>query len=117
MLYEGKDLLETNVCYRWIRLAKAAGYRLDEMVRLADVSPRQLQRKFRDDLDRSPEEWLSEQRMVSAPYLLRSNPSIKQVAIELGYMDAAHFCHHFKNAHGLTASEFLDRFVASPTER
>ncbi len=95
---------------QWFCAACLAGYRLHGLVKLSGLSLRQLERHLRKQFGRSPEEWLNEQRMVAAPHFLRAGHSVKAVAIELGYRDPAHFCHHFKATHGLAPGHFIEKF-------
>ncbi len=95
--------------YNWFHLARAARFRLEKMTMISGLSLRQLQRRLRTDLGRSPEEWLNEQRMVAARYFLVSDMPIKEMAFELGYATPNHFYRHFKTTYGATPLEIRTR--------
>lgn len=80
------------------------------MKRLAEyfqVEVRQIERYLQRELGRTPEDWLSEQRIIAARRLLLESRSIKQVAAELKIKHVPHFCRQFKRYYGMTPSEFL----------
>lgn len=91
----------------WFHLARSAGFRLQGLTKILGLSRRQLQRRVQTELGRAPEEWLNEQRMVCARHLLMTDVPVKLIASELGYLDAAHFYHHFKSSYGMTPAEFI----------
>jgi transcriptional regulator GlxA family with amidase domain len=91
----------------WEQLAPIAQYDAKKMAELCKLSVRQLQRDFRRQFARTPQDWLNEQRLKAAQDLLLSGKSIKLVAFELGFKQASHFCRQFKAYHNLTPSEFI----------
>jgi AraC-like DNA-binding protein len=91
----------------WEELAVAANYDARVMASLCQISERQLQRRIKRVLDRSPREWLNEQRILSARQLLLDGLSVKQTAAELGYKQTSHFCRQFKLFTRQTPSEFV----------
>jgi transcriptional regulator GlxA family with amidase domain len=100
-----KGLLE-----RWEDLAGTARYDAKELAQLCHLSVRQLERDFRHYLERSPQDWLNEQRIKAAQQLLLSSqPAIKVVALELGFKQSSHFCRQFKNQTRLTPTEFASQ--------
>lgn len=96
-----KALLE-----HWEQLAGTARYDAKELARLCHLSVRQLERDFRRDLERSPQDWLNEQRIKAAQQLLLSRQPVKVVALDLGFKQASHFCRQFKSFNHLTPSQF-----------
>jgi AraC-like DNA-binding protein len=91
---------------QWEVTAQQARYDASEFARYCRLSPRQLQRKFRQTLNRTPQEWLDEQRIEAAKQLLMSGEPVKKVAFDLGYKQSSHFCRQFKSRNGVTPSEF-----------
>ena len=71
-----KALLE-----RWEQLAGTARYDAKDLAKLCNLSVRQLERDFRHLLDRSPQDWLNEQRIKAAQQLLLSGQQVKLVAL------------------------------------
>ncbi len=90
----------------WAALAETAHYDANELARLCQLSTRQLQRQFRHHLERSPQDWLNERRMLAARELLRSGLRIKEITFLLGFKQASHFCRQFKLLNDMSPSEF-----------
>ncbi len=93
----------------WESRARTARYRADDLARLCSVSRRQMQRYFERRFDQSPHGWLNELRLRDAQELLLKGTSVKVVAFELGFKDAAHFCRTFKLHYGLSPLAFVAR--------
>jgi len=91
---------------KWEELAEAARYDANELAGLCGISARQLQRHFRRNFHRSPQNWLNERRLLAAQDLLRSGESVKKVALDLGFKQPSHFCRQFKNRNKMTPSQF-----------
>src|SRR5262249_39702852 len=77
------------------------------LARFCGISIRQLQRRFREELSRSPQCWLDEQRIVAAEKLLILGYQVKRVAFDLGFKQSSHFCRQFKSRKQMTPSEFV----------
>lgn len=88
-------------------MAGTACYDAKELAKLCSLSVRQLQRDFRRNFGRTPQDWLNEQRIKSAQQLLLSGQPVKKVALELGFKQVSHFCRQFKSLNNMTASEFV----------
>lgn len=99
----------------WALLAKASRYSATAIARECGVSPRQLERFFREHLKKSPHQWLRELRMGRAVELLREDASVKQVAQELCYKDPAHFCRDFKSYFGKTPGQTATQAFVTPS--
>jgi AraC family transcriptional regulator len=96
-----KALLE-----RWEQLAGTACYDAKDLAKLCHLSVRQLERDFHRSLERSPQDWLNEQRIKAAQQLLLSGRPVKVVAFDLGFKQSSHFCRQFKSQLNLTPSQF-----------
>jgi AraC-like DNA-binding protein len=107
-IWKGKGFMARMGMTRpgWERLAEAARYDAKELAKLCHLSVRQLERDFRRDLGRTPQDWLNEQRIKAAQPLLLSGQPVKVVALELGFKQVSHFCRQFKSMHKLTPSQF-----------
>jgi len=90
----------------WNQLAADSAYNARKLACLKGITPRQLQRIFRMQFGRAPQEWLNEQRVVAAQGLLRVGAPIKKVAMDLGFKQTSHFCRQFKTAYGITPRQF-----------
>src|SRR5690348_11046170 len=91
---------------QWEQLAADANYDAKELAKLCQLSVRQLERNFRCYLDRSPQNWLNEQRIKTAGRRLLMGQPVKVVASELGFKQVSHFCRQFKSQVHLTPSQF-----------
>ena len=90
-------------------MAEQAKYDARELAVLCRISLRQLRRDVRRCLGSSPQAWLNERRLMAARELLLSGQSVKEVAFNLGFRQASHFCRQFKLRNGMTPSEFVQR--------
>ncbi len=93
----------------WSVAARRARFNIQNFAEHSQMNIRQIERRCQEELGRTPEEWLSEQRMIAARLLLLELDSIKTVALELGYKYPSHFCRQFKQFYGLTPSQYLLR--------
>jgi AraC family transcriptional regulator len=91
----------------WLRLAREAKFNAADMAALCGITLRQLERHAQQVFGCPPQQWLDEQRMIAADVLLRETDTIKEVAIQLGYSQASHFCRQFKQYFGFTPSQFI----------
>jgi len=99
---------------RWEQLAGTARYDAKDLAKLCNLSVRQLERDFRHRLERSPQDWLNEQRIKASQQLLLSSQPVKRVASDLGFKQVSHFYRQFKSFNQLTTSEFLS--TAKPSD-
>ena len=97
-----------DVVIKWRNMAPLADYNSAKLALFCKLSPRQLQRQFRRYLGCSPQRWLDSERLEVAQKRLLRGDRIKEIALELGFSDSSHFCHHFKAALRLTPSEFVE---------
>ena len=93
-------------CYKVVRLAGFFG-----------VSVRKLERFFRARFGQSPHHWLNELRMRRAVELLKDGSRTKEVAVELRYLDVAHFVRSFKRRFGVTPQQFAGRAPVTEPNR
>src|SRR5581483_9701131 len=91
----------------WKELAERARYDAKNLAALCRISSRQLQREFRRQLGRSPQDWLDEQRISAARRLLLAGEPLKKVAADLGFKQTSHFCRRFKSINKMTPSAFI----------
>jgi AraC-like DNA-binding protein len=93
----------------WKQLAAAAQYDSGKLAKLSHMSLRQLQRVFKRELGRSPQDMLNEQQLDAARQLLLSGKAVKEVALQLGYKHPNNFCRYFKAEMRMTTSQFVLR--------
>lgn len=107
---ESRGRREPDRCYRWVRLASTSDYDARTLARKIRVTVRQLERYFQEDFGRTPRDWLFEQRLIAARYLLMENTSVKSVGLRLHFKQPSHFTRAFKRVYEMTPTEFLNRF-------
>jgi AraC-like DNA-binding protein len=71
------------------------------------VSSRQLEREFKAVLGVNPKWWLRQQRMLNARKLLLSGLSPKEIAAELGFINANNFAEEFKLFYGIGPRQMI----------
>ncbi len=89
-------------------MSSLADYNAHKLAALTGITVRQLERYFFNDFSRSPQDWLNEQRMIAARYLLLESSSIKSVALHLGFKEPSHFTHVFKDYYGISPSKYIE---------
>ena len=90
----------------WERLAKEAHFQPQVMAALCPISLRQLERFFKQDLHKTPRQWVRDLRCRLALKLVSEGWSNKAVAAELHYWDESHFCREFKRMCGASPQTF-----------
>jgi AraC-like DNA-binding protein len=110
-IWRKKNLHEPG---QWLLLARRSHYNAHALADICGVTMRQLERYFEGDLGRTPQDWLNEQRMVAARYLLMESPQVKAVGLKLGYKRLSHFSRDFKRCYGFTPSTFRDSADVPP---
>lgn len=81
--------------------------RPEDLATAANVSLRQLQRIFREELETSPHHFIIMLKMERAAVLLReSRSNVSEVAWALGFTDAAYFSKVFKKYFGQSPKEY-----------
>lgn len=81
-----------------------------EVAKALNVSPRQLERNFRDALDESPARYYRIIRLRAARQLVRfTNQPISEIAESVGYGTTTRFSHLYKDMFGLRPTEDRSR--------
>ena len=87
-----------NLAYPW---------QVQELAAQVQLTRRQLERLFRQELQETPSQYLWRQRMEKACALLvTSFRSVKQIAQEVGMPDVSHFIRAFKQRQGQTPETY-----------
>ncbi|HEX3844165.1 MAG TPA: GlxA family transcriptional regulator [Steroidobacteraceae bacterium] len=75
---------------------------LREMAHRANISVRQVERLFREQLGSSPKTFYLDLRLAKARTLLRRTlGSLRTIALECGFGSPSHFCHAYKRRYGI----------------
>ncbi|WED23561.1 AraC family transcriptional regulator [Vibrio sp. JC009] len=82
---------------------------LDELARLAALSPYHLVRSFQKEFGLPPHAYQIQSRLRMARKLLKEGHSISDTAQECGFHDQSHFHRHFKKANGYTPGQYVKR--------
>jgi AraC family transcriptional regulator, glycine betaine-responsive activator len=87
---------------------------LREMARRANVSVRQVERLFREQIGASPKTFYLDLRLAKARTLLRRTlGSLRTIALECGFGSPSHFCHAYKRRYGIPPTHERRSFAAS----
>jgi AraC-like DNA-binding protein len=85
---------------------------LSELATSVDISRSHLCHLFKTETGMSPGQYLLMLKMQKACELLATTLlSVKYIMIEVGYSSKSHFVRHFKQAYGLTPSEYRTEHV------
>ncbi len=99
----------------WAMLACECDFNASRMARRCGMSSRQLRRYCQSIFSKGTQEWLNEQRLIAAGYLLKRTGSVKAVSMELGFKQISHFSRQFKEHYGIPPTEFLQTPVSVKT--
>jgi AraC-like DNA-binding protein len=80
---------------------------LEELARVANLSPFYLNRSFSKTFGIPPHAYQIQMRILQAKRLLRKEHSIEQVAIETGFVSQSHFGSHFKRLVCVTPKQYI----------
>jgi AraC-like DNA-binding protein len=103
-----------NHVRNWHELARQANWCVSNLAKECGVSPRTLERYFKDRKWKTPKDWLIEQRQKDAMLLIRNGALVKEVAGQLGHKYAQHFSREFKQFWGYCPS--MNKQEASKTK-
>jgi len=93
---------------RWETAAHEAQYQAATFCKMIEISARQLRRYAHKIFGKSTQDCLNDLRLQIAPGLLKKLPSVKQVAIELGFKHHSHFTSMFRDYYGVCPTAYLD---------
>jgi AraC-like DNA-binding protein len=103
----GSKLKRSSRLQHWVALARSASFRKIELARLCDISIRQLEREFHQEIGRTPQDWLNEQRAIASRHLLLEGTDRKQILKKLGFKQQSQFSRDFKKYNGISPSAFM----------
>src|SRR5215475_10194055 len=87
---------------------------VEELARLAAMSPRTFARRFVQETGTTPRRWLTGQRILLAQHLLEeTDETIDFIAERAGFGNAATFRHHFRGWRGTTPAGYRRAFRRS----
>ena len=108
---EGDELQhadETIIGVQWrMQRELARPLRMADLAREAGISPRTLDRRFRDATGLSPLAYLQSLRIASAKQMLEAtNLTVAEVAFRVGYQDQGHFARVFTRTMSVAPAEY-----------
>lgn len=102
-----RDASQGLTVHKLSKMARHCGYNPQKLANRLNLTKRQLERVFKNELGRSPGDWVNEIRLLDSREMLITLQSIKEVSISLGFKQESHFCREFKRVHGITPREFI----------
>ncbi|TDF38658.1 helix-turn-helix domain-containing protein [Alteromonadaceae bacterium M269] len=103
-----------SVALDWALSNLSAVISIDELAQKANMSRRTFDRKFRANLNITPKDWLTHQRLNRAKSLLEERDySIERIAEECGFDNATTMRHHFRKEFGIPPNSFRQQFRTS----
>lgn len=81
--------------------------KIDDIARNANISKRQLERKFNEIIGVSPKKFSTIVRFQQAIQSFEKNDTLTALAYDSGYFDQAHFIREFQNFASLTPEQFF----------
>lgn len=86
--------------------ARSAGYRAGVVAERVGLAPRELRRVFSASMGLSLKEWLTGIRSVEVKRRLLGDEAISEIARSVGFSHPKELARAFREAHGMTPSEF-----------
>jgi AraC-like DNA-binding protein len=84
----------------------AANVSLEDLARIAAISPFHLARLFQHEVGMPPHAYQIQVRLSHAKPMILDGLPISRVATDTGFFDASHFTRHFKRQVGVTPGEY-----------
>jgi len=95
----------------WITAHLGERHSVQELADRVHMSPRTFARRFRDETGTTPHQWIVQQRVQRAEELLeQTDLTVEQIAIEVGFGNAAALRHHFAQIRGTSPQHYRRTF-------
>ena len=95
----------TNVI-QYISLNTYSSLKTKEIAKHFYISETYLRNKFKKETNMTLQEFITKKKIAESKELLKSNISINEIALKLGFFDASHFSKTFKNSTGITPKQY-----------
>ena len=106
--YTAKNEINMVIDYLWEHVNKE--FSLDNLSRIANLSPYYLVRLFKDNTGKTPYAYYMDIKISKAiEYFKAGKHSITEVSFILGFSSHSHFSSIFKKRVGITPSDFIKR--------
>jgi len=97
----------------WIRSHPAQTHTIETLARRASMSPRTLQRQFRETVGLAPYDWLIRERVSLAKDLLQAGRhSLTHIADAVGFKSQETFRRHFRRVAGTSPASYRRQFAS-----
>lgn len=97
----------------WVRRHPRESHTIASLARRASMSPRTLQRQFRETVGLSPQQWLLRERIGLAKELLETGrAALPKVAEQAGFRSDESFRRHFRRLVGTSPAAYRRSFMA-----
>ena len=83
--------------------------KIEDIAQSANISKRQLERRFNEIIGVSPKKFSTIVRFQQAIQLFEKNDTLTALAYDSGYFDQAHFIKEFQTFTGLTPEQFFNK--------
>lgn len=103
----GRERRAVKLVREYLEDNPAENVSLEELARIASLSPYHLNRVFGREVGLPPHRYQVQVRVERAKARLARGASIKQVVSESGFADHSHFTRHFKRLVGVPPSKYL----------
>lgn len=91
-------------------------WNIEELARLVNLSTSRLRHLFKAEMSKTPAQYLKSVRMREAEVLLRTTLlSVKEIMHRVGVGSDSHFAHDFKEACGLSPTQYRARSQEAPS--
>lgn len=88
---------EVGLVIEAVLASYAEELRVPDLAAMVGLSPRQLERRFQEELGRTPKRFIMEVRVGAAEHMLRHTElPIAQIALDVGFQTPSHFAETFK---------------------
>lgn len=105
-LRAGRERHAVGKAREYVEAHHAENVSLQELSRVANLSPFHLLRVFHEEVGLPPHAYLAGVRVVRAKALLSAGEPVGRVAAETGFFDQSHLTKSFKRALGFTPGEY-----------
>lgn len=108
----GNERRAVNRVKDYLKSCYAQNVTLDELARIANLSPFHLVRVFRKEVGLPPHAYQTRLRLEHAKTLLAKGTTIREAALNTGFFDQSHFTNHFRRVFGYTPGAHLKGLVS-----
>ena len=109
----GTERVPTVLAREYIQAHFVENVTLDQLARVANLSPFHLLRVFQRDMGLPPHAYLTQVRIARAKALLARGSSPAQAALDTGFTDQSHLTRHFKRLVGVAPGRYAAGWRAS----